>query len=244
MTKRAGFSKPINNRIGPLLGSDGLPDDHDRRARAPLRCRVTVGAAMTVRKPERPRPSKQRRAPTKRLTKQRRNVVQKRQPVAARAYPLVPELVPAPLWELSAKKTLGAAWKRIRQDVLDAARHTCEVCGHEPNPYYGDPLHCHEVWHYDDRRGTATLVKLRMQCKACDSAVHIGRAMQWGAGDAALTQLQKVNAISLFEAERLYAAAMIEWKRRSAKAWRLSVDAPLLAKYPTLARLCSTFLRS
>jgi hypothetical protein len=154
-----------------------------------------------------------------------------------RVYRLVPELVPKPLWGISASKTLRFAWKKIRQDVLAAANQKCELCDHEPNPYYGDPLNCHEVWHYDDRHAVATLIQLRAQCNDCDSAVHIGRAIVHGAGDKAFAQLQKVNSISYAEAERLYDAALAQWKSRSKVAWQMRVAEPLVARYPALARL-------
>jgi hypothetical protein len=152
---------------------------------------------------------------------------------------LVPELVPNPqLWGMSAKKTLGrSAWEQIRLDVLTTAKHACEICGDEPNVYHGDPLNCHEVWHYDDERGVATLIRLRMQCTACDTAVHIGRAIIYDVGDRAFAQLQKVNGISRVEAERLYDTAYAEWRCRSKKTWRLKVADALLAKYPALAQL-------
>jgi hypothetical protein len=139
---------------------------------------------------------------------------------------------------MSAKKTLGrTAWKQIRQDVLSAAKNTCEICGHEPNIYYGDPLNCHEVWHYDDRRAVATLIRLRMQCGACDNAVHVGRAMTYGVGDRAFAQLQKVNGIAVAEVEQLGVAALAQWQRRNPKAWRMRIADALVAKYPALRRL-------
>lgn len=133
-------------------------------------------------------------------------------------YKLLPELVPKPLWGLSAKKKLGRSqWDRIRRQVLEDAEHACQICGDVPSPYYGDPLICHEVWHYDDKRRIATLVALRPQCAKCDCAVHMGQSMVFGAGDKALAQLQQVNGISLHEAEALYAQAMAVWSVRSSK---------------------------
>jgi hypothetical protein len=102
-----------------------------------------------------------KRAPTKRRSTAAPHV----------AHRLVPELVPKPLWGKSAKNTLGpTAWKQIRQDVLAAAEHACEMCGEQPNVYYGDLLNCHGV--------TTTGVVLRLSpgfgCSgACDNAVHI-----------------------------------------------------------------------
>jgi len=128
-------------------------------------------------------------------------------------------------------------WKRIRQNVVEAARHACQLCADAPSPLYGDPLTCHEVWRYDDKRRVATLEGFRAQCPKCDSAVHLGLAMTCGAGNKAIAQLRKVNGIGLGEAERLCDDAFAEWKSRSKKKWRIRVAKLLLEKYPALARL-------
>ena len=133
---------------------------------------------------------------------------------------LQPELVPKPLWGYSAYRLLGrSAWKAIRQDVLNAAKNSCEPCGVTPSPLDRDPLTCHERWHYDDKKRVATLIGFEIHCSACDSATHMGRAVRHGAGDLALKQLCKVNGISVSGANDLFEGAMARWKTRSGKKW-------------------------
>jgi len=147
---------------------------------------------------------------------------------------LTPHLVPKPLWGKSAANLLKrGAWERIRRDALEAARHTCQVCSDPATT--SDP--CHELWDYDDERGTATLVGLRIQCRNCDSAVHMGRAVKKGLGNAAIAQLVKVNRIGPREVKVLYRSAMDEWRQRNKKQWRIAVAKPLLERYPELAIL-------
>jgi hypothetical protein len=148
---------------------------------------------------------------------------------------LMPHLVPKPLWGKSAANLLKrAVWEGIRREALQTARHVCQVCS---DAALGSALTCHELWDYDDKRGTATLVGLRMQCRGCDSAVHMGRAVKRGFGNVALAQLVKVNGIKPREAKLLYRTAMDEWKQRNKKQWRIVVVKSLLERYPELAGL-------
>lgn len=118
----------------------------------------------------------------------------------------------------------------MRSDALEAAHHTCEVCSFTPSPIYGDPLTCHEVWQYDDKRGVATLVGLKIHCSKCDSAVHMGMAAAYGGRDIAIAQLCKVNGIGPQAAEELFAAAIVLWRKRSKKKWRIALAKPLLER--------------
>jgi hypothetical protein len=148
---------------------------------------------------------------------------------------LRPNLVPKPLWGKSAANLLKRGdWERIRRDAVQAARHACQVCF---DPASAGTLNCHELWDYDDEQGTATLVGLRMQCRNCDSAVHMGRAVKRGVGNAAIAQLVKVNVIGAREAKMLYRSAMDEWRRRNKKQWRIVVEKSLMERYPELAIL-------
>jgi len=167
--------------------------------------------------------------PTKKQTKTRAEVT------VAQELKLTPHLVPKPLWGKSAANLLSrTAWDRIRADTLEVAHHTCKVCS-DSSPE--TTLICHELWEYDDANGTATLVGLRIQCRNCDRAVHMGRAVKKGYGDEAIAQLVKVNGIGAREAGVLYRTAFDEWKLRNKKEWRIVVAKSLLERYPELATL-------
>jgi hypothetical protein len=152
---------------------------------------------------------------------------------------LCPQLVPAPLWGVSAYRLLknGTKWKSIRSDRIAAAQERCEVCGNKPSPLHGNPLTCHEVWDYDDKKKIATLVGLRVHCSDCDAAVHIGRTAQYGGAEAAVAQIAKVNKVSKEDAVGMVVEAMSLWKARSAKKWRVTVLNSLVEQYPQLSIL-------
>ena len=65
-------------------------------------------------------------------------------------------------------------------------------------------------------------------------------AIAYGAGDAAITQLAKVNGIYVEDAKALVGKAMSLWKIRSQKEWTLRISKNLLTQYPELAELLST----
>lgn len=90
---------------------------------------------------------------------------------------LVPELVPEPLWGVSAYRALGKStpWKAIRQDTLNEASNRCQFCDSEE-----PQLACHDKWEYDDRKGIAKLIGFETRCPLCHLATHIGRAMRIG----------------------------------------------------------------
>lgn len=80
------------------------------------------------------------------------------------------EMIPQPLWELSAAKTAPPAlWARARQDVLGAAGGGCRVCGTRA------VLECHEEWAYDDSRCVQRLVDLVALCDECHRVKTPGR---------------------------------------------------------------------
>lgn len=153
---------------------------------------------------------------------------------------LAPQLVPKPLWRKSAAELFGktAVWMRIRTDALETAHHACEICSNA-----SARLICHEVWHYDDRRGIAMLTSLEIHCEKCDAAIHMGLAVRRGKRDIAIAQLCEINGILPEEAEQLFAAAMTLWRKRNEKQWRIVVAKPLLARHPQLAALESAWSR-
>jgi hypothetical protein len=151
---------------------------------------------------------------------------------------LSPQLVPKPLWGISGHRKLHRdSWRRIRQDALETAGYRCEICG--ASPPLGGSLTCHEVWRYDDRCATATLVRFEIHCADCDTVTHLGRAMKHGEGNFAFEQLCKVNGITRPEARQVYTRAVTIWKDRNTKDWRVVVDETLLQRYPCLAVLDS-----
>ena len=147
---------------------------------------------------------------------------------------LVPELVPSPLWGRSASRLLRTAdWRRVRARHLDDVGPACEVCGREQEK----GLICHERWLHD-RPPAAILGALRMQCRMCDLATHVGLADSRGRGRPARVQLARVNGITAAEVEVLIEAAYERHARLSARTdWTVTVHPPLVEVHPELAAL-------
>ncbi len=147
-----------------------------------------------------------------------------------------PELIPEPLWSISAAAVLGrksAAWRQIRSDALAACGESCGACG-EVTPG-GKYMVCDELWDYDEEHGCATLAGVRILCPACDFARHFARAGQLGKGADALATLARVNGISTAQARALQDEALAQWRRRSQRAWTVRVGQEFLRRYPVLA---------
>ena len=154
---------------------------------------------------------------------------------------LKPELVPEPLWGITACKLLcpQSSWRSIRSDVLERVGHHCEACG-ENTP----PLYCHEQWRYDDRRAKAILMAFRIVCQNCNRSIHMGLAHNHGELPEAVAQLARVDAITEAEANRMFERASKIWERRSRKNWRVIVRPGLLKAYPQLCVLDGIDTRS
>lgn len=151
---------------------------------------------------------------------------------------LDPELIPEPLWAISAARLLGRkskSWRQIRSSALESADDTCSAC-REMIPG-GKGMVCDELWSYDEKQKVATLTGVRILCPGCDHARHFGRAGQLGIGGDALATLARVNGISEEQARALQAEATAVWRRRSALAWTVRVSEPFLAACPALAPL-------
>jgi len=151
---------------------------------------------------------------------------------------LEPELIPEPLWGISAARLLGRkskAWREIRSGPLAAGGGACAACGETPPG--GKFMVCDELWSYDEQQETATLASVRILCPACDHARHFARAGQLGAGADALRALARVNGISEEKARAMQAETLKIWRKRSRLAWTVRVDQTLLDGYPALAVL-------
>jgi hypothetical protein len=153
---------------------------------------------------------------------------------STKTYRLAPELVPAPLWGVSAYRRFGKTkpWKEIRQDTLELAGNKCGACDAD-----GPQLSCHDAWSYDDKTCVATLIGFEIRCQACHNATHIGRANALGFEQEAHAQLRRVNGCTQEEVDAMVEAAMNLWEKRSGKTWTVVIAPYLLERYPRLAEV-------
>lgn len=127
------------------------------------------------------------------------------------------ELIPRPCWGRSLANLLPSAqWARIREAVREEAEHRCEICGAKGT------LHCHEVWHYDEKRSVQQLQSVQAICEKCHAVKHMGRTRLVGGNAAAakaVVHFMKVNGVGKSAFADHYKQAMTDWTRRSHRAW-------------------------
>ena len=58
-------------------------------------------------------------------------------------------------------------WDAIRRGVYRRARYRCEICGTDGR------LHCHEVWHCNERTGYQWLMGFQAVCADCHAVKHL-----------------------------------------------------------------------
>ena len=145
---------------------------------------------------------------------------------------LQPELVPRPLWNVSANKILRSAWQReIRPAIFDDFDGICAHCEAATTRMYA-----HEQWEYDDADGVALLTGIELACQHCNTCLHIRRCPPEHE-TGALRHLAAVNEISIAEATTLEREAKAEWSRRSGRQWRVVVAPSLVDRFPVLTEL-------
>lgn len=143
---------------------------------------------------------------------------------------LTVEMIPEPLWGLSAKKTLPPRdWAALRLATLSEAGNRCVVCGGDGA---GRPLQCHEQWMYDDEALVQTLVGLHALCEACHVAKTPGRAAWLASTDPRYSHLPEqilTRLVDLNGWARHVAVAYVAWsgavnRERSRFTWTQNVS--------------------
>jgi len=149
---------------------------------------------------------------------------------------LKPELVPEPLWRLSAYRVLPrSTWDRIRGVIRAEYGNRCSVCG----VMQDKGMICHEIWNYDDSQLVATLTGFAILCPNCNAVHHMGLAGVQGFAQEALTHMARVNGMSLRDIAALVREEFSKWKQRSQRSWRICVDTSLISRFPELELLDS-----
>ena len=136
------------------------------------------------------------------------------------------ELVPKSSWYSNVRSNVSKAeWDRLRHNSYEQAGHICEICGDVgTNQGYRHNLECHEIWDYDDVSLTQTLTGLVSLCPHCHTAKHPGLAQINGKLGIVVKQLQKVNDITLADAERLLSEAFVKYRERSKNKYTLDIS--------------------
>jgi 5-methylcytosine-specific restriction endonuclease McrA len=131
------------------------------------------------------------------------------------------ELVPQTAWYSNVRSNVTKAeWDVLRKACYKKAGYKCEVCSGKGPKH---PVECHEIWEYDDKKHTQTLIGLIALCPNCHKCKHMGYARISGNYDIALKHLAKVNEITLKEAEKYVDESFEIWDKRSQNDWKLDI---------------------
>lgn len=142
--------------------------------------------------------------------------------------PLSIEPVPLSSRFASVRAALGyEQFNTLKRAIFSRAGFRCEIClenGFEQGHQH--PVELHEVFHYDDVRGTQKLSALMCVCPDCNAVkqVELSRAKGEATFAAALAQLCKVNGWNNLQAQTYYQHVYAIWQERSKKVWQLNLD--------------------
>ena len=131
------------------------------------------------------------------------------------------ELVPSTCWNVNLRHLLAPrAWDALRRRVCEASGWRCGVCGDQAKP-----LHCHEVWDYDDARHIQTLRGFLALCPLCHHVKHIGNAGVLASQgrldyERVVAHFLRVNGCDRAAFQRHYREAMDRWRERSRFEWQ------------------------
>lgn len=125
--------------------------------------------------------------------------------------------------------TFKPRWEKIRSRELERAGYQCEICGADAR------LECNEVWAYDDARHLQKLIGYKVVCPDCYAILHIGRTIQTGGLESALSHFIMVTGFTEDDLKAATSEALKLWKSRSKYRWRLDTSIePLTSGFETV----------
>lgn len=137
------------------------------------------------------------------------------------------ELIPKTSWFSNVRSAVSKAeWDKIRKQVYEKAYYVCEICG-DIGPHH--PVEAHEVWEFNDKKLTQTLIGMIALCPNCHLVKHMGFANISGKRNIATNHFIKVNNLKKDEAQILINDAFVLWKKRSQFIYKLDIS--YLKKY-------------
>lgn len=137
------------------------------------------------------------------------------------------ELIPKTSWFSNVRSAVSKAeWDKIRKQVYEKAYYVCEICG-DIGPHH--PVEAHEIWEFNDKKLTQTLIGMIALCPNCHLVKHMGFANISGKRNIATNHFIKVNNLKKDEAQILINDAFVLWKKRSQFIYKLDIS--YLKKY-------------
>ncbi len=137
------------------------------------------------------------------------------------------ELVPSTSWYNNVRSMVSKKeWDIIRKKCYQMSNYICDICGGKGEKH---PVECHEIWDYNDKTNTQTLIGLTSLCPSCHEVKHSGLAILQEKERKVINQLKKVNNINEQESINLLRKAFEIHNIRSKKEW--TVDISFLNNY-------------
>jgi len=132
------------------------------------------------------------------------------------------ELVPQTSWWTNVRSMVSRkTWDIIRRQTYAEANYCCEICGGKGTKH---PVECHEIWHYDDKKGIQKLLKMIALCPKCHEVKHIGLSSIRGRLKEATTHLAKINGWNEQEANVYIDDAFKIWHGRNCIKWKIDIS--------------------
>ncbi|WP_126582600.1 HNH endonuclease [Tengunoibacter tsumagoiensis] len=135
------------------------------------------------------------------------------------------ELVPRPCWYSNMRNVVPRSfWDALRKQVYAQYNYQCGVC------QAGRPLHCHEIWHYDDDTHIQLLQGFIALCEWCHHIKHLGLAgilAKEGKLDyhRVVVHFLTVNDCHLEDFESHRQQAFAQWRTRNYYEWKTDLGA-------------------
>lgn len=131
------------------------------------------------------------------------------------------ELLPKGAWGNDFSRTLTKKdWDILRSACYERANHKCAICGFNTNE-----LDAHEVWDFNIKNKTQTLIDIIALCGKCHGVKHIRNSERLGYGENAKQHFMKVNDCNEFEFASHLAKAQMDFEERNKiYRWKMIAD--------------------
>lgn len=137
-------------------------------------------------------------------------------------YKLTMEMLPKGAWNNDFSKTLQKKqWDILRNACYKRANHKCQICGYET-----DELDAHEIWDFNIKNKTQTLIDIVGICSRCHGVKHIRNSQRLGYGEEVKQHFIKVNMCNELDYASQLAKAQMEYVERN-KIYRWKIIANL-----------------
>lgn len=131
------------------------------------------------------------------------------------------DLLPKGAWGNDLSSTLPKKdWDKLREFCYKRFDNKCAVCGEE-----NVLLNAHEIWDFDIKNKTQTLVDIVALCPKCHGVKHMRNSERLGYGENAKRHFMKVNECSELDFVNYYAEQQLKFDILSeVYRWKIIAD--------------------